>query len=87
VRTKSEPLAQSFDSLPPEHRAERYRQVASEAMQKAQDTTDPERRAEYLTMAAGWHNLAVETERAIRNELAEEFAQTDGGEGKHTDRH
>jgi hypothetical protein len=87
VRRKSESVAQSFDSLPSEQRAERYRQLANDAMQKAQGTSDPERRAEYITMATSWHNLAVETERTIRNDVLREFAQADTAQGKSKDTH
>jgi hypothetical protein len=87
VRLKSESVAQSFDSLPSDQRAERYRQVASEAIQKAQETSDPERRAEYLMMATSWYNLAVEAERAIHNELLGEFTQSGSAQGKSTDPH
>src|SRR5258708_20686482 len=87
VRLKRKSVAQAFDSLPSDQRAERYRQVASEAIQKAKETRDPERRAEYLMMAASWHNLAVETERAVRNEVLAEFAQSDSAQGKSTDPH
>jgi hypothetical protein len=62
---ESAPLGQLLASLPPEERAERYRQFASEAIRKSQEAKDSDRRAEYLTMAAGWHNLAIEAERAM----------------------
>jgi hypothetical protein len=74
VNGKSELLGRSFESLPPEERAEDYRQFASEAMRKARDAQDPDRRAEYLAMASGWHTMAVDAERAIRSEIAAEFA-------------
>ena len=62
---KSAPMGQLLASLPPEQRAERYRQFANDAMKKAQDSKDPDRRAEFLTLASGWHAMAVEAERAV----------------------
>jgi hypothetical protein len=62
---KSAPVGQLFASLPPEERAERYRQFASEAVRKSQEAKDSDRRAECLTMAAGWHDMATEAERAM----------------------
>lgn len=58
-------VGQLLASLPPEQRAERYRQFASQAVVKSQEATDPDRKAEYLTMASGWHTLAVEAERSL----------------------
>ena len=52
-------------SLPLEQRAERYRQLAAQAVTKAQEETDPDRRAEFLTKASGWHAMAVEAERYL----------------------
>ena len=52
-------------SLPPEQRAERYRQFAAQAVTMAQAESNPEQRAELLTVAAGWHSLAVEAERSL----------------------
>jgi len=60
---KSTPMGQSLESLPPEQRAERYRQFAADAIKKAQDSQESDRRAEFLGMAAGWHTMAVEAER------------------------
>ena len=62
--------------LPPDNRAERYRELANEAILQAQVTFDQQRRTEYLSMAASWFRRAVEAERAIRNEVAAEFGHT-----------
>ena len=67
------PVGQLLASLPPEERAERYRQFAAQAMIKATETANSDQRTEYLTMASGWHALAVESERALTQ------AQVNGG--------
>ena len=54
---------QALEKLPPEQRAQRYRQFAKDALRKAQKTADPDRRAEYFSMASSWHAIASEMER------------------------
>lgn len=71
------PVGQLLASLPLEERAERYRQFGAEAVKKAQEATDPDRRAEYLTMASGWHAMAVEAERYIGKALPGEGVSPD----------
>jgi len=73
-------VGQSLSSLPAEQRAERYRQFAAQAMLKAKATEDPVSRAEYLTMASGWHTLAQEAERASSGTIPGETAITDNPE-------
>lgn len=75
-----EPMGQSLDLLPPAERAERYRQFAAISMNKAQETTDPDRRAEYLAMASGWHSMAVEAERSIKQWMPGEIVEPDHDE-------
>ena len=58
-------MGRLLSSLPPAERAECYRQFARSAVRKAQAVTDEEYRAEYLTMASGWHSLALEIERSL----------------------
>jgi hypothetical protein len=65
VFDESGPVGRMLASLPPAERAERYREFANEAMQKAQAAADSEHRIEYLTMAAGWHSLASAIERSM----------------------
>ena len=62
----AERMALSFESLPCGPRAEHYRQLAKDALRKAQDSTDTDRRAEYFSMASGWHTMATEMERIGR---------------------
>ena len=62
LSNKSMPVGQALDSLPPKQRAERYRQFASDVMQKAQAAQHPDQKTEYLAMASGWHAMAVESE-------------------------
>lgn len=57
-------MGQFFDSLPATLRAQRYREMADAAFLKAQRVPDPELRAEYLGLAAGWHAMAQEIEKA-----------------------
>ena len=78
-------MGQLLASLPPEQRAERYRQFAAHAVTKAQETTDPERRADYLTMASGWHAMAVEAERYLGESLPGEHFTVDQPEGSSDD--
>jgi hypothetical protein len=56
-------LGQLLESLPLAQRLLRYRQLSQEALQKATNIEDEEMRAGYLSMAAGWHMLAVEIEK------------------------
>jgi hypothetical protein len=75
---ESAPVGQMFASLSPEKRAERYRQFAAKTMEKAQAATSAESHAEYLTMAAGWHTLAVEAERMAGNDPRDNSDATQG---------
>ena len=72
---KSKPVGQLLASLPPDERAQRYRQFATEAVRKAQEACDLDLRAEYVTMAAGWHTMAVEAERLVKEKLPGEDGQ------------
>jgi hypothetical protein len=65
-------------SLSPNQRAERYRHYAAETITMAQVETNPDRRTEYLTLAASWHSLAVEAERLSAGLSPDEA--TDGDE-------
>ena len=64
-------------SLPLEQRAERYRQLAAQAVIKAREETDPGLRAEYLTMASGWHAMAVEAERKLGRAISGDAVNLD----------
>jgi hypothetical protein len=57
-------VGQSLNSLPPLERARRYRQFAAEGIRRADESADPEARAANLSMASGWHTLAIEVESA-----------------------
>jgi hypothetical protein len=50
--------------LPVAERAQRYRQLASEAFLLAEITRDCVLRASYLSLASGWHALALEIEHS-----------------------
>jgi hypothetical protein len=52
-------------SLPLEHRADHYRRLASETMSRAKAAQDSDKRAGLLTMASGWHAMALEVERLL----------------------
>ncbi len=78
------PQGQLLTALPSKERAERYRQFATEAMQKAQATPDHEQRAKYLTIASGWHNVASEIERSLDSDVHGEAEQSVCDEGTST---
>lgn len=63
MKRQSKDLGQSVGLLPIEKRIERYRQFADAAFLKAQRADNPDQKAEYLSMAAGWHSMALEAER------------------------
>ena len=52
-------------SLPLEERPGCYRHSASKAIRAASEATTSEQKAEFLTMAAGWHDLATLAEREL----------------------
>ncbi|HUO93434.1 MAG TPA: hypothetical protein VMU22_10955 [Rhizomicrobium sp.] len=57
-------VPEAESELPRSERAERYRRLASEAFQLAEDCTDDSLRHGYLSLASGWHSLAFEIERS-----------------------
>ena len=66
MNRKGRSVGWSFTSLPPQERCKRYREMADAAFLKAQYVKDREQRAEYLSMAAGWHAMALEMEADIK---------------------
>jgi len=69
-------------SWPPAQRAERYRQFANEAMEKSQEAKTPDIRAGFLAVAARWHAMALEAERAIASGLPGQEDPLAGGEAE-----
>jgi hypothetical protein len=63
VRDKSE---FQLASLSPEQRAEHYRQLAKKALLRAARVPDQHVKADYLALAANWHAMAEEMDRAAR---------------------
>jgi hypothetical protein len=63
---ESTKLGQSLAALSLEERAQHYRAFANEAFRKAAISEGKELRAGYLSMAAGWHTLALEIERTTQ---------------------
>lgn len=63
------PLGALLDSLPLEERAARCRKFAEEALRQAARAKDSVMRANYLTIAAGWHGLAAELERLLESQI------------------
>jgi hypothetical protein len=57
-------LGQLLKSLPLEQRLLRYRQFAKDALNRASREPDRDLKGRYLSMAAGWHILAEEIEKA-----------------------
>ena len=45
-----------------EQQSQHYREMADEAFRTAREATTPERKAEYLRLALGWHSMAQEVE-------------------------
>lgn len=80
-------LGQSFESLPPEERAEHYRERADAIFLKAQRSKNPEQRAEFLTMATGWHAMATELEKTLTSPVNIEPNQPKSAETKPEDLH
>lgn len=62
--------------MSPQERCRRYREMADAAYLKARYVKSPEQRAEYLSMAAGWHAMALEMETDIRRLTQLEASQS-----------
>ncbi len=60
-------MGQSIESLPLQERLEAYRHFAEEALRRAHEAKEENARAEFFAMAARWHLLAVEVERAMND--------------------
>jgi hypothetical protein len=58
-------MGKDFGGLLSAERANYYRALANDAIQKAQAASEPGRRAECVSQASGWHALAMEAERAV----------------------
>jgi hypothetical protein len=74
---ESRQLGQSLEALSLEERAKHYREFANEAFRRAAVSGTNELRAGYLSMAAGWHTLAIEMERVMHHV---EHGKDDAGE-------
>jgi hypothetical protein len=59
-------MGQSIESLALPQRLEVYRHSAEEAFRRAHEAGNEAVRAEFFAMAARWHLLAVEIERAMK---------------------
>ena len=49
-------------SLPLEQQSRHYRELAAEAFRTAREATTPDRKAEYMRLALGWHSMAQDVE-------------------------
>ena len=58
-------LGQSIALLSAEQRLNYYRAAATEVMRLAKSIKDSTLRAQYLQLAAGWHDLAFELENSL----------------------
>jgi hypothetical protein len=56
-------MGRAFGSLSAAERQKRYRELAADALQKAEQDQDSNARLGHITMAAAWQELADETER------------------------
>ena len=75
-----QPMGQLLASLPPEQRAGRYREFGAIAVLQSHETTDPVLQDEYLTMASGWHAVALEAERLVDGAITGEDVSPDHDE-------
>jgi len=69
-------LKKSLEWLPLDERLNCYRQFAQEAFRKANEASNPNARAEFFNMAAGWHSLADEIERSAKADPLMGIAKT-----------
>ena len=67
-RVNNKELNQSAERLPPKERAEHYRKCAEEALRRASESANPDERNAYISMAAGWHAMAIEAEKTQESE-------------------
>lgn len=58
-------MQSSFDDLPPEERAARYREMAEHTQTLAQKVANPRLREAYVELSARWRALAESTQRAF----------------------
>ena len=70
-------LDELLESLPLDQRLLRYRQLADEALRAAATTADDNLRREFL--AARWHRLASDVERAAARNAASDRQEKSGG--------
>jgi hypothetical protein len=66
-------------SMTPTERAGHYRQMAQEAMLRAQSATYDRARKSFMELAAGWHALALQFEETA---LERELSIKDRGRGR-----
>jgi hypothetical protein len=59
-----EDMGRAFGSMAAAERLKRYRELAAEALKKAEQDQDCNARLAHITMAAAWHELADEMERS-----------------------
>jgi hypothetical protein len=58
-------MGQDFDTLPFEVRAQHYRYMAEEALRASSNAQSDGSRTEFLSIARGWHMLALQVEMTI----------------------
>ncbi len=59
-------MGRAIDSLTIEERTQQYRERAEEALRLAEAASNENLRASYLSIACGWHALALELELSFR---------------------
>jgi hypothetical protein len=68
-------MGQDFDALPLEVRAQHYRFMAEEALRASANSHSEETRTEFLSIARGWHMLALQVEMTLaRSDFHDERA-------------
>ena len=55
-------MTQPLHSLPLEQQSQHYREMADEAFRTAREAATPERKAEFMRLALGWHFMAQDVE-------------------------
>jgi HD superfamily phosphohydrolase YqeK len=59
-------MGRSFDLMPIEERARCYREMAAAACNLAEKAPSLDSKADYLQLAAAWHDMAVELESEMQ---------------------
>jgi hypothetical protein len=70
-------MGQNFDALPLEVRAQHYRFMAEEALRASGNAQNEASRTDFLSIARGWHMLALQVEMTLSKHGLSENRQSD----------